>query len=301
MNLRSLDLNLLVVLDALLDEAHVGRAAERIGLSQPAASAALQRCRHLFRDALLERGRGVMRLTPRAQALRAPLKSLLAEVAALVDTAPVPLHELRQTLRIVMTDYPALFVLAPLAARLRDTAPGLDLVVQPWLSADAARRQLAEGSADLAISVFAPGEDGLGYEHLLDEHYVVAMRPDHPAAAGFDRSCWLASPHIVVSGRGERTTPVDEELARRGLARRVGLVVPGFQMVPILLRQTDMMALLPSRVAAAEAGLVTFPPPVPVPGFPLHLAWHRRRDGDAGLRHVAALLVELLRTTPPMG
>ncbi|WP_201273047.1 helix-turn-helix domain-containing protein [Sinorhizobium meliloti] len=72
MNLRSLDLNLLVVLDALLDEAHVSRAADRLGLSQPAASAALQRCRHLFRDELLERGRGTMRLTSRAEALRAP-------------------------------------------------------------------------------------------------------------------------------------------------------------------------------------------------------------------------------------
>ncbi|GAB4071572.1 LysR family transcriptional regulator [Ancylobacter sonchi] len=299
MNLRSLDLNLLVVLDALLDEAHVGRAAERVGLSQPAASAALQRCRHLFRDKLMERGRGVMRLTPRAQALRAPLKALLAEVEALVDPAPVPLHELRQTLRIVMTDYPALFVLAPLAARLGETAPGLDLVVQPWLSAEAARRALVEGSADLAVSVFAPGEDGLRYTHLLDEHYVVAMRPGHPAATAFDRAHWLASPHIVVSGRGERTTPVDEELGRRGLARRVGFVVPGFQMVPTLLRQTDMMALLPSRVAAAEGGLVSFPPPVPVAGFPLHLAWHQRRAGDAGLRHVAGLLAELLRAPAP--
>jgi len=76
MNLRSIDLNLLVVLDALLDEAHVGRAANRVGLSQPAASAALQRCRELFGDELLERGRGTMRRTVRAESLRGPLKSL---------------------------------------------------------------------------------------------------------------------------------------------------------------------------------------------------------------------------------
>jgi DNA-binding transcriptional LysR family regulator len=72
MNFRGLDLSLLVILDALMDEAHVSRAADRLNLSQPAASSALQRCRHLFRDDLLGRGRGTMRLTPRAEALRAP-------------------------------------------------------------------------------------------------------------------------------------------------------------------------------------------------------------------------------------
>ncbi|WP_328700184.1 LysR family transcriptional regulator [Brucella tritici] len=92
MNLRSLDLNLLVILDALLDEAHVSRAADRLNLTQPAVSNALQRCRVLFNDQLLERGRGTMRRTPKAEALRAPLKTLLAGVLDLVDPPEVPLR-----------------------------------------------------------------------------------------------------------------------------------------------------------------------------------------------------------------
>ncbi|CAN0567239.1 unnamed protein product, partial [Ectocarpus sp. 12 AP-2014] len=119
MNLRSLDLNLLVVLDALLDEAHVSHAADRLGMSQPAASAALQRCRYLFRDELLERGRGTMHLTPKAEALRAPLKSLLAEVVNLVDSPKVPLADISQTVRIAMADYPAVVVTAPLQRELQ--------------------------------------------------------------------------------------------------------------------------------------------------------------------------------------
>ncbi|SQC93817.1 HTH-type transcriptional regulator LeuO [Cedecea neteri] len=90
MNLRTLDLNLLVVLDALLDEAHVTRAADRLCLSQSATSAALARCRDLFNDELLERGRGTMRLTPLAQSLRAPLKSVLGGITELIDPPVMP-------------------------------------------------------------------------------------------------------------------------------------------------------------------------------------------------------------------
>ncbi|MBB2971747.1 LysR family transcriptional regulator [Mesorhizobium sp. RMAD-H1] len=295
MNLRSVDLNLLVILDALLDEAHVSRAADRLGLTQPAASAALQRCRHLFRDDLLERGRGVMRLTPKAEALRAPLKSLLADVTDLIVPPEMPLREIHQTLRVTMADYPALFVIVPLQRELQDSAPGIDLVIQPWHGADAARAALNDGTSDLAISVFPPMEDDLHRQELLTEHYVIAMRKEHPAAESFDLETWLSYPHVLVSGRGDRRTPLDAELSGRGLTRRVGLVVPNFQMVPSLLLGSDMIAMLPSRCVPEDGSLATFLPPIPVPGFPLHLAWHRRREKDAALQHVAAVLAGLLR------
>lgn len=294
MNLRAVDLNLLVVLDALLDEAHVSRAADRLGLSQPAASAALQRCRHLFRDDLLDRGRGTMHLTPKAEALRAPLKSLLAGVAELVDPPVVPLSEMRQTIRLTTADYPALFIIPPLQQELQRSAPGIDLVIQPWHGADAARAALIDGTSDIAISLFPPAEDDLHREELLVEQYLAVMRAGHPGAGAFDLETWLAYPHILVSGRGDTRTPVDAELAGRGLSRRVGLVVPNFQMVPGLLQGSDMIALLPSRILVDFEGLVSFPPPVPVAGFPLHMAWHRRRAKDAALQHVAAILSRLL-------
>ncbi|HBD92030.1 MAG: LysR family transcriptional regulator [Rhodobacteraceae bacterium GWE1_64_9] len=294
MNLRALDLNLLVILDALLDEAHVSRAADRLNLSQPAASAALQRCRHLFRDDLLERGRGTMRLTPRAEALRAPLKSLLAGVTDLVDPAEPPLAELRQTLRIAMADFPALLVIGPLQRALRSTAPGLDLVIQPWHGAEAARSALVAGTTDLAISVFPTEDAEIDRQALLTEHYVIALRPGHPALAGFDLQGWLAFPHILVSGRGDSRSPLDGVLARLGLARRVGLVVPSFGMVPDLLRGSDMIAMLPSRILTVAPDLASLPVPIEVAGFTLHLAWHRRRAKDTGLRHVAAQLARLL-------
>lgn len=295
MNLRSLDLNLLVILDALLDEAHVSRAAGRLGLSQPATSAALQRCRHLFRDDLLARGRGTMYLTPKAEALRGPLKSLLAGVTTLVAPPEVALADIRQTVRITMADYPALLVIPPLQQQLQRSAPGIDLVIQPWIGGNAARAALMDGATDLAISFLPMVDDGLHREELFVEHYLVAMRAGHPAASRFDLETWLAYPHVLVSGRGDTRTPTDDELTKRGLVRRVGVVVPSFQMVPRLLLGSNMIASLPSRILADVVGLASFEPPIPVEGFPMHLAWHRRREKDVGLRHVADILGELLR------
>jgi DNA-binding transcriptional LysR family regulator len=294
MNLRTLDLNLLVVLDALLDEAHVTRAADRLCMSQSATSAALARCRSLFNDPLLERGRGTMRLTPYAQTLRAPLKSLLGNVVELINPPSLPLNQIQQTLRITMADYPALFVIGPLMQTLQASAPGINLVIQAWAGADSAKTALLNGSTDIAVSVFPQVEEELYCKTLLEEEYVVAMREQHPAAANFDIDGWLAYPHIVVSGKGENTTPVDAALAQRGLSRRVGLVLPNFQMVPPLLASSDLMALLPSRVVPLTQGITALPLPVPVAGFPLHIAWHQRRSQDIALQHVAEILGQLL-------
>lgn len=299
MNLRSIDLNLLVILDALLDEAHVSRAADRVGLTQPAASAALDRCRRLFRDRLLERGRGTMRLTPKAEALRAPLKDLLAQTVALVDPPALRLDEIRRTVRLSMADQPAALVLAPLLRDLRETAPGIDLALTPWRGGAAERAALIEGASDLAVTLPAPEGDGLRQRRLLSESYVAAMRADHPAAQDFGLESWLAHPHVLVSGqigagRGNRRGPLDAVLAERGLSRRIGLTVPSFLLAIPALAGSDLIALLPSRVAAATPGLATYPPPIPVPGFELHLVWRARDDADPAIRHVAGLIAGIL-------
>ncbi len=300
MNLRSIDLNLLVILDALLDEAHVSRAAERIGLSQPAASSALDRCRQLFRDRLLERGQGGMVLTPKAQALAGPVKEVLGGVAALLGPRESDLATLRQTVRLVMADYPAAVIAPALRARLAVSAPGITLAILPWHGAAAALEGLGRGTVDLAVSVFPAADADFTRRELLRESYLVAMRRDHPAAETFDLDAWLADPHVLVSGRGEARTPVDEALARIGRARRIGMIVPSFSLVPPLLAGSDLLALLPSRClpSSSQTGLVAHPPPIPVEGFPLHIAWHKRRASDPATRHVAALVEDLIGQLP---
>ncbi len=296
MNLRAIDLNLLVVLDALLDEAHVSRAAERVGLSQPAASSALERCRHLFGDPLLLRGRGRMRLTAKAQALQQPLRDILAQVSVLLDAPEPDLKSLTQTVRVMTAELPPALVTGRVYEHLRRTAPVLTLAILPWQGAQATLEALAQGRADLAISVFPVIDPDFTRRELLRERYVVAMRQGHPAAAGFDLDRWLAFPHVLVSGRGETHGPLDEALARLGRKRHIGLVVPSFLSVPPLLLASELIALLPSRTLPAEEAdrFASFEPPVAVEGFPLHLAWHRRSERDAAVRHVADLIEAVL-------
>lgn len=295
MNLRSVDLNLLVVLDALLDEAHVSRAAERLGLTQPAASSALERCRHLFGDPLLKRGRGTMRLTPKAEALRAPLKDLLAGVVAVLDPPKIALVDLRQTIRIVMADYPAVVVAGALHRSLAQSAPGIDVVIEPWHGATMALEALAKGTVDLAVSVFPELDKDFRRTTLLHEHYVVMMRKEHPAAKEFDLERWLAFPHVLVSGRGQTRGALDDALATRNRTRRIGIVVPSFLMVPSLLEGANLIAMLPSRCVPSDDRFVSFEPPIAVEGFPLHLACHERRGQDEAVQHVAAIVQSLLQ------
>lgn len=236
-----------------------------------------------------------MRLTPRAESLRQPLKALLASATELIDPPKVPLAEIETTIRLTMADSPALLLVEPLLAALAASAPGIDIVLQPWRGNEAAKHALADGSTDLAVSVFPPSDDALRREPLSEESYVVAMRADHPATGNFTLERWLAFPHIVVSGRGEARTPLDTELAKRGLRRRIRLVVPTFGMVAPLLRSTTMIAMLPKRVAERATGLAVFEPPVQVEGFALSLVSHRRREHDLVLRHVAERLAALFR------
>lgn len=293
MNLRTLDLNLLVILDALLDEAHVSRAAERLGLSQPATSAALERCRGIFGDTLLERRGGAMKLTAKAEALREPLRAILGGVHDLIDPAEPELASIDRVVRLIMTDYPAVVLARTLLPALHATAPGINLVILPWHGGGDAAERLRRQDADIAVSVI-PSDDGdVRRSQLVYETYRVVMRRGHPAAAAFDLESWLAFPHVVVSGRGDRRTPLDDVLLGLGRQRRIGIVVPSFIMAAPIAADSDLMAMLPTRCVPRDDAYVAFDPPLAIGGFPLHIAWHRRSDGDVAIQHVAGLIREL--------
>jgi len=293
MNLRGIDLNLLVVLEALLEERHVTRAARRLALSQPAASNALERCRRLFDDALLERVAGEMRLTAKAEALREPLARALSAVAHVVDAPQMELGAIQQTVRVVMADQPGNLVMTGLLPRLRETAPNVDVMMLPWRGGEDALQRLEGGEVDLALSVFPTLPPGFHRVDLEVQHYVVAMRVDHPAARRFTLEKWLKWPHVIVSADGSKRGVLDEVLAEHGRDRRVGAVVPGFLMVEPLLVASDLIGLIPASCLSPEKHLAVYEPPVKVPDFTLHLAWHARRDGDPVVRHVMGLVREI--------
>ena len=296
MNLRSIDLNLLVVLDALLDEAHVSRAAQRVALSQPATSSALERCRHLFDDPLLVRSTRLMTLTPRAQSLRAPIKQALQGVLSVFEAPAMDLKALSGTVRVGLADALLAALLAPLHKKLQRSSPRLSLSYLPWQSASDELRRLEQGELDLAVSVLPAVHGSFRRIELLQEHYVVVMRRRHPAAAAFSLDAWLAYPHVEVSSWGDSRGALDDALLSSGRTRHVGVVVPSFLAVLPLLEHTDYIAMLPSRciLPGHRKKLAIFKPPISVEGFSLHLAWHERRDGDPAVQHVARVLRQVV-------
>jgi DNA-binding transcriptional LysR family regulator len=155
MNLRSVDLNLLVVLGVRLEEAHVSRAALRLGMSQPAVSNALERCRGLFDDAILERSGTEMHLTAKAERLREPVAALLADAGAIFGIQQPPLSELRGAVRLTMADILNTVLAPALVASVTELAPGIDLIFQPWVSRGDAVAALT-GADPTSLSRFFP-------------------------------------------------------------------------------------------------------------------------------------------------
>jgi DNA-binding transcriptional LysR family regulator len=295
--LRNIDLNLLVILDTLLDEAHVGRAAARLGLTQPAASNALARARALFDDPLLVRStRSGLRRTSRADAMREPLRAALAELSLIVDAGSLDIAELRGAVRLLAPDVPAAALGAALMAELAERAPGVDLIFHPWHAGDEVER-LERGEVDLVVAVTSFFGASLRAETLGTFPYAVFMRYDHPAAATdfLDVDRWLSLPHVVVSGRGEPRGSVDTALAHIGRSRRVAVVVPTFVHALELLCNSDLFGTFPTGVMTSTAAmrLVQRAVPVAIEPVSLHLVRHRRTDMDAAVRFVAELIATI--------
>jgi len=295
MKLRNIDLNLLVIVDALLDEAHVGRAAERLGLSQPAASNALARARALLDDPLLVRStRNGLSRTPRADALREPLRAALAELAVIVAPSSPDMADLRSAVRLLASDVPAAALGAALTVELAKRAPGIDLIFHPWHAGDEVER-LERGEVDLAVAVASFFGASLRTEPLGTYPYSVLMRRDHPAAAAesLDIECWLAYPHVIVSGHGDPRGSVDAVLRRMGRTRRIAVVTPTFLHAFELLCQSDLIGTFPSGVMTSTAAvhLTSRAVPIAIEPVSLHLVRHRRTDMDAAVSLVAELIV----------
>ncbi|BEV14581.1 LysR family transcriptional regulator [Herbaspirillum sp. DW155] len=303
--LAGMDVRLLRLLDAVLDEVHLARAAARVGLPLPAAASALERCRQLLRDPLLEDGGAQMRLTATAQALREPLRLALAGDA----NAPManPSQQLPsqgavvQRVRILMPDYPAQVVAHALYQELATAAPSLDLEFQTWLGDADATARLERGQTDLVLGSAAPSGQVRGRE-VLQERCVAVMRRDHPAAHSLTLARWLSYPHLQIACHDTLNRMIDEQIAMQGLRRRIGMVIPNFLMAPALLQGSDLIAVMPMHcVPAATAAhpvavaLACLRPPLPLEAPPLRLLQHRRYAGDADDAAVALVAQVLER------
>jgi DNA-binding transcriptional LysR family regulator len=299
MSLASLDFNLLKVLDALVAERNVTRAGERLGRSQPAVSNALQRLRTILGDDLLVRRANKFVLTPRAEALRQPLREAIALLDdCLFQAEPFDPARGGGVLRISMPDRLTLAVVPPLLERLGRLAPGMDLQI---LTAD--REQALDlikaDRCDLALGWFDDLPNTLHSEHLLDEYLYCVFRDGHPiqkSRATFDIAAVLSFPHLVVSATGKRGAIFDDLLSRQKLERRALVAVSNFTAVPHLLTRSDMIGVftqLAADVFEKSFGLKRRRVPLDVGKIATTMAWHAGSDRDRRHAWLRRQIVEL--------
>lgn len=293
-SLRGIDLNLLVVLEALLAERHVSRTASRLNMSQPAVSHALARLRHLFDDPLLIRRDG--QLWPSAKALEiAPaLTEALRQVREVLGPGGFDPAKEKRTFRLAMSDYGSAVILPDLLKTVRREAPGVDLVITQS-SREAMLRQVLDGDCDLALGVFPDLPERIEADQLFVEHF--ACLADRRSLGSHDRldiDVYLARPHVLVALKGEANTEIDVALRATGHARRIAVTLPHWGNAPRLIRGTDLVLTVARKALALcerDPALAVFDPPFAIPPFPFVQVWHDRRGGDPAhlwLRHAVA-------------
>jgi DNA-binding transcriptional LysR family regulator len=297
-NMRTFDLNLLRLLDALLSERQVSSAARRLNLSQPAMSSGLARLRAALADPLLVRSGNRMLPTPAAVALQPRVRAILAEIDATLQ-APAVFDPARsdRSFRILANDYAATVLLAPLAHAIVQQAPNARLEILPL--EERFTERLAQHDYDLAMRDDWALRGWRRRERLLDETYLGLARRGHPRlSARPSLDAFLAEGHLLISPAGRTAGVVDTALARIGRRRRVAVTVPHFLAAPAIVARTDLAVTLARRIALQLADtyqLNAFPLPFKLPGFALTMAWHARAEADSAVTWLKAQVRQVVR------
>ena len=301
-----LDLNLLRVFDALIEERSVTRAGERLGLTQSAISHALNRLRYVLQDELFVRGPEGMRPTRRAAEIAPRLRQGLLQLQVALTPAEFVPEETSRRFTITCGEYVGTILVPGLVARLRAAAPNAEIRVRP--SNTGVAEALLAGRADLAIGSFRRVPEWFACEPLFQETRVWVLSADHPAAwqeLTLERLAGLS--HLIISATGEdehaiagyvvdhglermvmrsEVGLIQGALAARGLSRVVGLTTPHFFAALSVISHSDMAAPLPRRLATAFAGvyhLKLFEPPYASPPFEIMALWHREHGNEPAI------------------
>ena len=299
--MTQVDLNLLVALDALLEEQSVTAAADRLHLSVPATSRTLARIRQAFGDPILVRaGRGLVP-TPRALAMKDEVHRLVAAAGGLFS-APgvVDLAGLDRRFTIRTNDGLLTRFAGPLLDRLARSAPAATLRFVP--EGDEDLPPLRDGTVDVDLGVIGDLGPEVRTQPLYDDHMVGLVADGHPLSQGPVTLARLAAvPHVTVSRRGRVRGPLDEVLEREGLSRRVIAVVPTYAAAAFLILSSDATGLFPGSAAGRLVDVLparAFAVPAPLPPLPIALAWHARHDNDPAHRWLRAQIAAVAGGDP---
>jgi LysR family transcriptional regulator, mexEF-oprN operon transcriptional activator len=296
-NLAGIDLNLLIVFDALMMEQNVTRAGKRVGLSQPATSNALARLRRLLNDDLFIRTAAGLRPTPTAITLQQQLSPALRQVQrALLEQSRFDPASSDRVFAIGMSDYLEFTLLPHLMQMLQTLAPQVSVQIR---SGDRQKllALLDSGEIDLVCGVFPEKLREHNEQLLFQDSYVCVCRQDHPVIGdSLSLEEYLAAAHLLVSVMEDRIGRVDHLLAKRDLKRHIALSIPHFLSAPFVLMQTDLIATLAHRVAltyAQHQRLKLLPIPLKISGFSVSMRWHRLTDASPACQWLRSVVLRV--------
>jgi DNA-binding transcriptional LysR family regulator len=304
MDLHGFDLNLLVALDALLAEKNVTRAGRRIHLSQSAMSGVLARLRHALSDPLLVASRGGMTLTPLAESLVEPVRSILEQAyRTIIVNVPFDPATSRRVFTIAASDYAVAVLLSDALRRLSREAPGVTVVIVPL-------RERTPESDDLGLDLvilpklYAPA--AFPYEVLFEDAFTAIVCSRHPSVgAMLHPDQYRRLPHAVVSFSDDTGIDSSERLGEHaGRTLHAQVVAPNYHALPGLIVGTERVATLQMRLAEklTESHPIRIVPlPQPLPALEEAMMWHPRLDRDAGHRWLRGVLRETAAALPGVG
>jgi len=297
MNLKDVDLNLLVVFDELLKQGSVSGAAASLGVSQPGVSNALNRLRRLLGDELFLRTSRGMVPTPYADAMAEPLAGALDAIRDTLNArAAFDPASSRRAFVIGVSDVGETYFLPRLMRRLGQLAPGVTIRTARTTSLDV-KDEMERGRIDLAMGFLPALKSGFFQRRLFRQPYVCLFRRGHPLAGGaVSLRQFRAAEHVAILAEGTGHGVVDEIMQRAAVARRIRLTVPHFMAVGPVLQSTDMIAVVPLRFADCVCepfGLVAAACPVKIPESVINVFWHARNHREAANQWLRQTIVEV--------
>ncbi len=287
-NIRKVDLNLLVVLDAIYTEGGITRASKKLHLTQPAVTHALNRLRDVFDDPLFVRDGRSMIPTPKARALIGPTRESLRGIEIMLGESD-RFDPLTATRRFVvgMRDTMEPTLLPALMERVGRLAPQVDLE-SVQTDRRALEHELAAGVLDVVLDVLLPTGDHIMQRPVPFDRLIVAARQGHPEVGpGLNLDTYLRQSHVLATVRRRGGGVEDVELNRRGLQRHIRLRCQHHFAAFEVVRNSDLILTMPegyAKVANAGGALQILDFPLPIPGHDGHLYWHANVDSDPANR-----------------
>lgn len=302
MSFNHLDLNLLRVFDAIFQTRSVTIAASNLHLTQPAVSKQLNRLREVLGDPLFVRTNDGMAPTPRAEAIAGPIRQALRDVRCVIEEQlgfePAASD---RAFRIFMSDVGQMVLLPKLLELVSREAPAVDIHTVQVPSPRMRGVALESGDVDLAVGYFEEFESSMHCQVLFEEHYVGMVRSTHPTirdSISFEQ--FLQTPQLVYhpsgGGHGSQENVVDKAFWAAGVERRVAVRVAHAMGVSSMVSNTNLLVIVPSRLALACAELVDvtlLELPIDVPRFPIAQYWHERFHSDPGNRWLRGAFARL--------